>query len=88
MRSVFDDTCISSIIQNLAANNLSTEIVLLFRALLNSEFLKMEQIASLNQLLQVIIPNHALLLPYALFEILNNQGYNQLLRLECVYINC
>ncbi|XP_024192213.1 protein PUTATIVE RECOMBINATION INITIATION DEFECT 1 isoform X2 [Rosa chinensis] len=53
MRSVFDDTCISSIIQNLAANNLSTEIVLLFRALLNSEFLKMEQIASLNQLLQV-----------------------------------
>ncbi|PRQ38312.1 hypothetical protein RchiOBHm_Chr4g0412451 [Rosa chinensis] len=53
MRSIFDDTCISSIIQNLAANILCTEIVLLFRALLNSEFLKMEQIASLNQLLQV-----------------------------------
>ncbi|XP_004298232.1 PREDICTED: protein PRD1-like [Fragaria vesca subsp. vesca] len=53
MRSVFDDTCISSIIQNVAAKNLSTEIVLLFRALLNLEFLKTEQIASLNQLLQV-----------------------------------
>ncbi|BBG93462.1 putative recombination initiation defect 1, partial [Prunus dulcis] len=52
MRSVFDDSCISGIIQNLAANNLSTEIVLLFRALLNSEYLKAEQICSVNQLLQ------------------------------------
>ncbi|VVA36384.1 PREDICTED: PRD1 [Prunus dulcis] len=54
MRSVFDDSCISGIIQNLAANNLSTEIVLLFRALLNSEYLKAEQICSVNQLLQAI----------------------------------
>ncbi|KAK9932926.1 hypothetical protein M0R45_020145 [Rubus argutus] len=53
MRSVFDDSCLSGIIENLAANNLSTEIVLLFRALLNSKFLTAEQIASLNQLLQV-----------------------------------
>ncbi|CAB4263585.1 unnamed protein product [Prunus armeniaca] len=37
MRSVFDDSCISGIIQNLAENNLSTEIVLLFQALLKSE---------------------------------------------------
>ncbi|CAB4293776.1 unnamed protein product [Prunus armeniaca] len=52
MRSVFDDSCISGIIQNFAANNLSTEIVLLFRALLDSEYLKAEQICSVNQLLQ------------------------------------
>lgn len=63
MRSVFDDSCLSGIIENLAANNLSTEIVLLFRALLNSKFLTAEQIASLNQLLQVNIPNHALSVP-------------------------
>lgn len=63
MRSVFDDSCLSGIIENLAANNLSTEIVLLFRALLNSKFLTAEQIASLNQLLQVNIPNHAVSVP-------------------------
>ncbi|CAL8992253.1 unnamed protein product, partial [Prunus brigantina] len=45
MRSVFDDSCISGIIQNLAENNLSTEIVLLFQALLKSEYLKAEQIS-------------------------------------------
>lgn len=56
MRSVFDDSCISAVIQNLEAHNLSAEIVLLFRALLNSEFLKTEQVASVNQLLQVTIP--------------------------------
>ncbi|KAM1049872.1 hypothetical protein ACFX11_031935 [Malus domestica] len=53
MRSVFDDSCISAVIQNIEAPNLSAEIVLLFRALLNSEFLKTEQIAIVNQLLQV-----------------------------------
>jgi hypothetical protein len=56
MRSVFDDTCISCIIENLAASNLSTEIVFLFRELLNSEFLKTEQIVNLNRVLQVTIP--------------------------------
>lgn len=53
MRIVFDDSCISGIIKNLAASNVSTELVLLFRELLNNEFLKAEQIACLNRVLQV-----------------------------------
>lgn len=44
VRSVFDDICITSIGQNLAANNWFTKIVLLYRALSNSEFLNTEQI--------------------------------------------
>ncbi|KAM3756392.1 hypothetical protein ACB098_02G108200 [Castanea mollissima] len=52
MRSIFDDTCISGIVKNLSASNLSTEIVFLFRELLNSEFLKTEQIAYLHRVLQ------------------------------------
>lgn len=56
MRSIFDDTCISGIVKNLSASNLSTEIVFLFRELLNSGFLKTEQIADLHRVLQVTIP--------------------------------
>ncbi|KAK1593013.1 hypothetical protein Q3G72_034425 [Acer saccharum] len=52
MRSVFDDPCIAGIIGNLGPSNLSTEMVLLFRELLNSELLNAEQIASLNHVLQ------------------------------------
>ncbi|KAI5350799.1 hypothetical protein L3X38_003690 [Prunus dulcis] len=44
VRSVFDDICITSIGQNLVANNWITKIVLLYRALSNSEFLNTEQI--------------------------------------------
>lgn len=55
MSSVFDDSCISGIIENLTASNVSTEIVLLFQELLNAEFLKTEQIAALNQVFQVTI---------------------------------
>lgn len=55
MRSVFDDSCISGIIENLTASNVSTEIVLLFQELLKSEFLKTEQIAGLHRVLQVTI---------------------------------
>lgn len=56
MRSVFDDTCISCIIENLATSNVSTEMVLLIQELLDSKFLKTEQIANLNRVLQVQIP--------------------------------
>jgi hypothetical protein len=38
MRTVFDDPCISGIIKNLEASNISSEMVLLFRELLNSMF--------------------------------------------------
>ncbi|KAB5569671.1 hypothetical protein DKX38_003464 [Salix brachista] len=52
MRTVFDDPCISGIIKNLEVSNISSEMVLLFRELLNSRFLKEEQIACLNRILQ------------------------------------
>ncbi|OMO55503.1 Armadillo-type [Corchorus olitorius] len=52
MRTVFDDLSISGIIENLKAIDVSPEIVLLFRALLNSGFLKAEHIASLNHVFQ------------------------------------
>ncbi|GMH29446.1 hypothetical protein Nepgr_031289 [Nepenthes gracilis] len=48
MRSVFDDSCISAIIQNLSPNSVSAEVVLLFRELLHSGFLKSDQITSLS----------------------------------------
>ncbi|KAL4273284.1 hypothetical protein GQ457_13G028810 [Hibiscus cannabinus] len=52
MQTVFDDLSISSIIENLKAVDVSPEMVLLFRALLNSGFLKAEHIASLNVVFQ------------------------------------
>ncbi|XVE81218.1 hypothetical protein DITRI_Ditri15bG0045200 [Diplodiscus trichospermus] len=52
MRTVFDDLSISGIIDNLKVMDVSPEMVLLFRALLHSGFLKAEHIASLNQVLQ------------------------------------
>ncbi|GLT71030.1 hypothetical protein SLA2020_430750 [Shorea laevis] len=52
MRSVFDGTCISCIIENLAISNMSTEMVMLIQELLDSKFLKTEQIANLNRVLQ------------------------------------
>ncbi|XP_040996835.1 protein PUTATIVE RECOMBINATION INITIATION DEFECT 1 isoform X3 [Juglans microcarpa x Juglans regia] len=52
MRSVFNDTCISCIIENLSATNVNTEMVFLFRELLNSEYLKTAHIANLNRVLQ------------------------------------
>lgn len=53
MSSVFDDCCISGIVENLSAGNLSSEMVLLFRELVNARYLKSEQIASLNRIFQV-----------------------------------
>lgn len=53
IRTVFDASCINGIIGNLRPSNVSAEMVLLFRALLDSNFLTTEQIASLNHVLQV-----------------------------------
>lgn len=53
MRSVFNNSCISGILENLAATNLSPEILVLFRQLLKSDFLSTEQIAAINHMLQV-----------------------------------
>lgn len=53
MSSVFDDCCISGIVKNLSASNLSSEMVLLFRELVNARYLKSDQIGSLNQIFQV-----------------------------------
>lgn len=55
MKSVFDDSCISGIIENLSVSNVSLETVLLFRELLNHEYLKDEQVAGLNRVFQVKI---------------------------------
>ncbi|KAG2406917.1 Protein PRD1-like protein [Vigna angularis] len=52
MRSVFDSSSISGILENLTASNLSSEILVLFRELLKSNFLSTEQIATINQILQ------------------------------------
>lgn len=54
MSAVFDDSCISGIIQNLSPGNMTREIVLLFRELLRSGQLNSKHIACLNQLFQVI----------------------------------
>ncbi|CAI9776135.1 unnamed protein product [Fraxinus pennsylvanica] len=52
MTTVFDDSSIVSVIQNISPNNVSTELVLLFRELLNSGYLKPEHIADLNRVFQ------------------------------------
>ncbi|CAH2040442.1 unnamed protein product [Thlaspi arvense] len=52
LHSVFDDSCIGGIIKNLSASNVSSEIVLLFKELLNAGYLKDEHIASLSRVFQ------------------------------------
>ncbi|KAK4750965.1 hypothetical protein SAY87_004447 [Trapa incisa] len=52
MRSVFDDTCINGLLQNLSGSSLSTEMVLLFRELMNAGFLNAEHVGSLNRVFQ------------------------------------
>ncbi|KAF4365046.1 hypothetical protein F8388_001794 [Cannabis sativa] len=52
LRSVFDDHCISGIIENLTSGNVTSEIVVLFQELLKSGFLKEEHIASLSRVFQ------------------------------------
>ncbi|KAF4378879.1 hypothetical protein G4B88_008349 [Cannabis sativa] len=52
LRSVFDDHCISGIIENLTSGNVTSEIVVLFQELLKSGLLKEEHIASLSRVFQ------------------------------------
>ncbi|KAK9062504.1 hypothetical protein SSX86_019691 [Deinandra increscens subsp. villosa] len=49
---VFDDSCISGIIQNLSAGSITREMVMLFRELIRSGHLNSKHIACLNQLFQ------------------------------------
>ncbi|KAI3518888.1 hypothetical protein L1887_07749 [Cichorium endivia] len=53
MSDVFDDSCINGIIQSLSPSNITREIVLLFRELVQSGYLNSKHIACLNQLFQV-----------------------------------
>ncbi|KAK9725833.1 hypothetical protein RND81_05G172800 [Saponaria officinalis] len=52
MKSVFNEACLCSIIQNLSVNNISTEVVVLFQELLQSSYLKADQTAKMNHLFQ------------------------------------
>lgn len=54
MTKVFDDLSIYKIIQNLSPSNVSTELVVLFRELMNSGYLNSEHITHLNRVFQVI----------------------------------
>lgn len=53
LRTVFDESCISSMIQNLNGTNISSEIVILFRELMQAQLLNSEQAVKLNRVLQV-----------------------------------
>ncbi|KAJ0092836.1 hypothetical protein Patl1_26125 [Pistacia atlantica] len=53
LRTVFDDSFISGIIGNLGARKVNSDMVLLFRELLISDFFKADQIASLNHVLRI-----------------------------------
>lgn len=55
MKSAFDDSCISGMIENVHANNIGAEFISLLRGLLTSDLLKAEQITRLNHMLQVSI---------------------------------
>ncbi|XP_010278448.1 PREDICTED: protein PRD1 isoform X2 [Nelumbo nucifera] len=52
MPSVFDHSCISGIIKNLSASNVSAEMARLFRELLIHDYLNAEQILGLNGVFQ------------------------------------
>ncbi|KMT14804.1 hypothetical protein BVRB_3g065300 isoform A [Beta vulgaris subsp. vulgaris] len=52
MNSVLNEACVSGIIENLSPNNISVEVVLLFQQLLLSAYLKSDQIAKIDHLLQ------------------------------------
>lgn len=54
MTSIFDESCIFAITRNITNYNLSAELVFLLRKLLNYGFLNDEQIATLNQVFQVL----------------------------------
>ncbi|XP_018472803.2 protein PUTATIVE RECOMBINATION INITIATION DEFECT 1 [Raphanus sativus] len=48
LRSVFDESCISSMIQNLNGTNISSEIVILFQELMQAQLLNSDQVTKLN----------------------------------------
>lgn len=48
LRSVFDESCISGMIQNLNGTNISSEIVILFRELMQAQLLNSDQVTKLN----------------------------------------
>ncbi|XP_038715800.1 protein PUTATIVE RECOMBINATION INITIATION DEFECT 1-like isoform X2 [Tripterygium wilfordii] len=52
MGLVFNDCCISNIIDNLSASNVSSELIFLFRELSNNDFVNTKQIGTLKQTLQ------------------------------------
>ncbi|KAL1198193.1 Protein putative RECOMBINATION INITIATION DEFECT 1 [Cardamine amara subsp. amara] len=52
LRAVFDESCISSMIQNLNGTNISSEIVILFRELMQAQLLNSEQETKLNRAFQ------------------------------------
>ncbi|KAL8481013.1 hypothetical protein ACS0TY_027519 [Phlomoides rotata] len=52
MTKVFDDSSIQSMVLNISANNLSTELVILFRELLSSGYLSSPHVAHLNRVFQ------------------------------------
>ncbi|CAA7028025.1 unnamed protein product [Microthlaspi erraticum] len=52
LRSVFDESCIFSMIQNLTLANISSEIVILFRELLQAQLLNSEQVVKLIRVFQ------------------------------------
>jgi hypothetical protein len=53
LRTVFDESCISSMIQNLNGINISREIVILFRELMQAELLNSQQVTKLDRAFQV-----------------------------------
>ncbi|KAL5703103.1 hypothetical protein ACHQM5_028237 [Ranunculus cassubicifolius] len=53
MTSVFDSSCISGIVRNLSASNVSAEMVQLFRVLMVGDYLKKEHTVGLNHVFQV-----------------------------------
>ncbi|KAG2331535.1 hypothetical protein Bca52824_002715 [Brassica carinata] len=48
LKSVFDESCISSMIQNLNGTNISSEIVILFGELMQAQLLNSDQVTKLN----------------------------------------
>ncbi|PIA29814.1 hypothetical protein AQUCO_05800113v1 [Aquilegia coerulea] len=55
MKSVFNSSCISGIVKNLSASNVSAEMVQLFLMLLVSDYLSKEHVACLNHVFQVFL---------------------------------
>lgn len=55
MKSLFDSSCISGIVNNLSASNVTAEIVMFFRELMMRNYLNDEHIATLHHLFQVSI---------------------------------